>query len=80
MNVGDYKGRTGLSPPTAYHLNRGEGQCIHLSLYTQAPRLCIQKLPKSSQVLDPTDQQVKNLGIPESTMNRHLNLALILII
>ena len=34
---------------TTYHLplNCGQGQCIHLSLRTQAPRLHIQKLPKS---------------------------------
>ena len=34
---------------TTYHLplNHGKGQCIHLSLHTQPPRLRIQKLPKS---------------------------------
>jgi hypothetical protein len=36
---------------------------------TQAPR-----------VPDPTDRQVRSLGTPEGTMNRHLNLALFLII
>ena len=61
-------------------LNRGEGQCIHLSLHTRAPRLCTQKLPKSPQDSDPTDRQVKDLGTPEGMMNRHLNLALIPII
>ena len=61
-------------------LNRGKGQCIHLSLHTQAPRLRMQKLPKSTWIPNPTDWQVKDLGTPESTMNRHLNLALIPII
>jgi hypothetical protein len=61
-------------------LNRGKGQCIHLSLHTQAPRLRIQKLPKFPRVPDPTDRQVKNLGTPNGTMNQHLNFALILII
>jgi hypothetical protein len=59
-------------------LNWRVGQCIHPSLHTQAPRL--QKLTKSPRVPDPMDQQVKNLGTPDSTMNHHLNLALILII
>ena len=57
-------------------LNCGKGQCIHLSLHTQAPRLRIQKLPKSPWVPDPTDRQVKDLGTPNGKMNRHLNLAL----
>ena len=61
-------------------LNREKGQCIHLSLHTQAQRLRIQKLPKSPWVPDPTDRQVKNLGTPNGTMNHHLNFALILII
>ena len=61
-------------------LNWREGQCIHLPLHTQVPCLHIQKLPKSPRVRDPMDQQVKNLGTPDGTMNRHLNLALILII
>ena len=61
-------------------LNRGKGQCIHLSLHTQAPCLRIQKLPKIPWVPDPTDWQVKNLGTPNGTMNRHLNFALIPII
>ena len=61
-------------------LNCGKGQCIHLSLHTQAPRLRIQKLPKSLRVPDPTDRQVKDMGIPNGTMNRHLNFALIPII
>ena len=61
-------------------LNRGKGQCIHLSLHTQAPRLHIQKLPKSPRVPDPMDRQVKNLGTPNGMMNRHLNFALILIV
>ena len=61
-------------------LNHGKGQCIHLSLHTQAPRLRIQKLSKSPWVPDPTDWQVKDLGTPNGTMNRHLNLALIPII
>ena len=61
-------------------LNRGKGQCIHLSLYTQAPRLRVQKLPKSPRVPDPKDRQVKDLGTPDDTMNRHLNFALIPII
>jgi hypothetical protein len=67
---------------TTCHLphNRREGQHIHLSLYTQAPLLRIQKLPKSPWVPDPMDRQVKNLGTPNGTMNRHLNLALISII
>ena len=51
-----------------------------MSLYTQAPRLRVQKLPKSSRVPDPMDRQVKDLGTPDGTMNRHLNFALILII
>ena len=38
----------------------------------------MQKLPKSPWALDPMDQQVMDLGTPESMMNRHLNLALIL--
>ena len=78
--MGDYKGWIELSPPAAYHLNRGEGQCIHLSLHTQAPRSHTQKLPKSPQVPKPIDQQVKDLGTPEGMMNRHLNLARILLI
>ena len=61
-------------------LNRGKGQCIHLSLHTQAPRLRIQKLPKSPRVPDPTNRQVKDLGTPDGMMNRHLNFSLILII
>jgi hypothetical protein len=32
------------------------------------------------RVPDPMDRQVKDLGTPNGTMNRHLNLALILII
>ena len=78
--MGDYKGRTGLLPPTAYHLNRGEGQCIHLSLHTQAPCLRTQETAQFPTGPDPTDLQVKNLGTPEGMMNRHLNLALILLI
>ena len=61
-------------------LNRGKGQCIHLSLHTQAPRLRMQKLPKSTWIPNPTDWQVKDLGTPNGTMNRNLNFALILII
>ena len=61
-------------------LNRGEGQCIHLSLHTQAPRLRTQKLPKSLWDSDPMDQQLKDLGTPEGTMNLDLHLALIPII
>ena len=61
-------------------LNRGKGQCIHLSLHTKAPRLRIEKLSISPWVPDPTDRQVKNLGTPDGTVNRHLNLALFLII
>ena len=61
-------------------LNRGKEKCIHLSLHTQAPRLRIQKLPKSPWVPDPMDRQVKDLGTPDGTMNRYLNSALIPII
>ena len=57
-----------------------KGQCIHLSFHTQAPCLHIQKLPKSLRSPTLMDRQVKNLGIPDDTMNHHLNLALILII
>ena len=64
-------------PPTPQPKSR---KCIHLFLYTQAPCLRTQKLPKFYRVPDPTDQQVKNLGTPEGTMNRHLNLAILLII
>ena len=56
-------------------LNRGKGQCIDLSLHTQAPRLRIQKLLKSPRVPDPMDRQVKNLSTPKGTMNHHLKLS-----
>ena len=64
-------------PPTPQPESR---KCIHMSLHTQAPCLHIQKLPKSPRVPDPMDRQVKNLGIPNGTMNHHLNFALISII
>jgi hypothetical protein len=48
-------------------LNCGVRQCIHLFLYTRAPRLCIEKLPKSPRDSDPMDRQVKDLGTPEGT-------------
>jgi hypothetical protein len=45
-NMRSYKGWTGLSPPTAY-LSTVEHHHIQRSSYTQAPRPCIGKLPKS---------------------------------
>jgi hypothetical protein len=74
---GEYKGRTGLSPPAAYPSFRRKGQYNHLFLHTQAPCLRMQQLPKSPVVPDPTDRQVKKMGTPCGTMNHHLNLALI---
>jgi hypothetical protein len=43
-NVGDYKGRTGLSPPAAYPSTVGYHH-IHRFSYTRAPRSCTKKLP-----------------------------------
>jgi hypothetical protein len=77
---GGLQGMDRAVPTYRLPLNRGKGQCIHLSLHTQASRLCIQKLPKSPRVPDPIDRQVKDLGTPDRTMNHHLNFALILII
>jgi hypothetical protein len=78
-NVGDYKGRTGLSPPTAYPST--VGYChIRRFLCTRAPRPCTKKLPIPPRVPNPTDWQVKDIGKPEGTTNRHLNLTLLLLI
>jgi hypothetical protein len=68
MNVGDYKGRIGLSPPTAYPWT------VEREMYSPVP-------PYLSTTLVYVEMysQVKDLGTLEGIMNRHLNLALILL-
>jgi hypothetical protein len=79
MNVGDYKGRTGLSPPAAYP------STVEREMYSLVPpypstMLEYVETTQVPWVPDPTDRQVKDLGTPEGMINRHLNLALILLI
>jgi hypothetical protein len=78
-NVGDYKGRTGLSPSAAYP------STVEREMYSFVPpypstMLAYVETTQVPQDPDPTDQQVQDLGTPEGMMNRHFNLALILLI
>jgi len=57
-----------------------QGQCRHLPLHTQAPCLCIQRLPNSPQDSDPTDRQVMNWAHLAVWWTTIPNLALIFII
>ena len=70
LNMGDYKGRTGLPPPAAYP------STVEREMYSPVP-------PYPSTMLvytETTDRQVRDLATPEGMMNRLLNLALILLI
>jgi hypothetical protein len=59
-NVGDYKGRTGPSPPTSYP-STVEHRHFWRFLYTEEPPSCIRKLPVSPRDSDPTLWQVDGL-------------------
>ena len=55
-------------------------KCIHLLPCTRAPRLITQRLPTPLRDFDRTYRQAQDMGTPKGTMNRHLNLALLLLI
>ena len=55
-NMGDYKGRSELSPLAVYPSTM-EHRHIQRFPCTQAPRSCTKKLPISPQDFDPTDRQ-----------------------
>jgi hypothetical protein len=79
MNVGDYKGWTGLSPPTVYP------STVERETYSPVPSYPSTMLAyiETTQIpLGPLPYGSigKGLGQPESMMNHHLDLALILLI
>ena len=87
-DMGDYKGRTRLSPPASYPSTMGYHH-IWRFLCTQAPCPCIRKLSISPLDSDHMDQQAFLVPLPwiqnlvatlRNVNNRHLNLALLLII
>ena len=78
-DVGDYKGRIGLSPPTAYP-SAGGHRHIRRFPCTRAPRLCTKKLPISPQDFDPTDQQARTWANPKEQWTTTSTLALLLLI
>ena len=80
LNIGDYKGRTGLSPPAAYP-SIGEKDNAFTYLSIPKHHACVYKnYPNPLESSTLKNRQVKKLGTPDGTMNRHLNLALISII
>jgi hypothetical protein len=78
-NMGDYEGRTGLSPPATYPSNPGALSYSKVPVHPSTTP-CTRKLPISPWVPSPTDWQVKDMGNPEGTTNRHLNLPLLQLI
>jgi hypothetical protein len=73
--MGEFKGRIGLSPPTAYPSTVEREIQSPTPIYSGTSPVYI-VTTKSPVVPDPMDRQVKNLGVPEGMMNRHLYLAL----
>jgi hypothetical protein len=74
-NVRDYEGRIGLSPPAAYPSIVGHEMHSPAPIYlgTSLTYIGTAQIPR---VPDPTDRQVKDLGVPESMMNHHLTISL----
>jgi hypothetical protein len=73
--MGDYEGRTELSPPAAYPSTVGHEMHSPTPIYpgTSAAFIGTTQTPR---VPDPTDRQGKGLDVPESMMNHHHNISL----
>ena len=63
--MGDYKGRTGLSPPAAYHLNRGKGQA-NAKLHIPENHSRVHE--------EPLHLPDKDVSLPEGIANHHPKL------
>ena len=78
-DVEDYKGRTGLSPPTTYPSTMGY---CHIQRFpcSRAPCLCTRKLTISPWDSNPTDWQARIWAHPKAWWIATSTLALILLI
>jgi hypothetical protein len=73
--MGEFKGRTGLSPPVAYPSTVEREMQSPTPIYLGTSHVYI-VTTLDPVIPDPTDRYVKNLGVPEGMMNHHLYIAL----